>query len=98
VGTRQAANDIIAHFLKHKELADIEKRIEAIEEQLTNTSKTACLRLVGSCRACLGGSRKCVFGPVRRLPDGLGLKSHERTADIALRDSVILFIRLATET
>lgn len=26
-----AANDIIAHFLKHKELADIEKRITAIE-------------------------------------------------------------------
>jgi hypothetical protein len=28
---RLAANDIIAHFLKHKELTDIEKRIEVIE-------------------------------------------------------------------
>lgn len=31
---RLAANDIIAHFLKHKELAEIEKRIEAIEGAL----------------------------------------------------------------
>jgi hypothetical protein len=31
---RLAANDIIAHFLKHKELAEIEKRIEAIESHL----------------------------------------------------------------
>ena len=26
--------DIIEHYMKHKELADIEKRIEAIEERL----------------------------------------------------------------
>jgi hypothetical protein len=31
---RLAANDIITHFLKHKELVDIEKRIEAVEERL----------------------------------------------------------------
>jgi 3-polyprenyl-4-hydroxybenzoate decarboxylase len=31
---RLAANDIIAHFLKHKELAEIEKRIKAIEDRL----------------------------------------------------------------
>ena len=31
---RLTANDIIGHFLKHKELADIEDRIGAIEERL----------------------------------------------------------------
>ena len=28
------ANDIIGHFLKHKELKDLEERIERIEERL----------------------------------------------------------------
>ena len=31
---RLTANDIIGHFLKHKELKDLEERIERIEEQL----------------------------------------------------------------
>ena len=31
---RLTANDIIGHFLKHKELRDLEERIERIEKQL----------------------------------------------------------------
>jgi len=31
---RLAANNIIAHFLKHKELKDLEQRITAIEQRL----------------------------------------------------------------
>ena len=31
---RLTANDIIGHFLKHKELKDLEERIEGIEERL----------------------------------------------------------------
>jgi hypothetical protein len=31
---RLTANDIISHFLKHKELRDLEERIERIEKQL----------------------------------------------------------------
>ncbi len=31
---RLAANDIIGHFLKHKELKDLEERIQRIEERL----------------------------------------------------------------
>ena len=31
---RLSANDIINHFLRHKELHELEKRIEAIEESL----------------------------------------------------------------
>jgi hypothetical protein len=31
---RLTANDIISHFLKHKELKDLEERIERIEKQL----------------------------------------------------------------
>jgi hypothetical protein len=31
---RLTANDIIGHFLKHKELKDLEQRIERIEERL----------------------------------------------------------------
>jgi hypothetical protein len=31
---RLSAKDLIEHYLKHRELADIEKRLEAIERQL----------------------------------------------------------------
>ena len=31
---RLTANDIIGHFLKRRELVDLEERIEAIEKQL----------------------------------------------------------------
>ena len=31
---RLAANDIISHFLKHKELAGLEAQIAAVEERL----------------------------------------------------------------
>ena len=33
---RLTANDLIGHFLKHKELKDLEERIERIEERLEN--------------------------------------------------------------
>jgi hypothetical protein len=31
---RLTANDIISHFLKHKELKDLEERIERVEKQI----------------------------------------------------------------
>ncbi|MHC4495979.1 MAG: hypothetical protein ACYSYM_09165 [Planctomycetota bacterium] len=47
----KAANDVIGHFLKRRELVDVVERIERIEEPLAE--------LIGSCH------RGCTLWPVR---------------------------------
>jgi hypothetical protein len=47
----RAANDVIGHFLKRRELVDVVERIERIEEPLAE--------LIGSCH------RGCTLWPVR---------------------------------